>query len=113
MSSAREENEMLFSRAQVSSNAKLGETITNANLCLSPIMADVATKGLSFREFSMGWGAMNFSPDVLMSSFLRSVTERYPSASIWPMSPVLNQPSSNAFWVSSGRFQYPLKTEGP
>ena len=39
-------------------------------------------------------GAMLFPPAVTMRSFLRSVMDRKPSASIVPMSPVANQPSA-------------------
>ena len=42
-------------------------------------MTTVPIKGLSFSEFSIGWGAMNLPPEVLIRSFLRSVMERKPS----------------------------------
>src|ERR1700722_1757363 len=101
----REEKGISLARAQSSSAAKLGEIRTDANLRLSPRIAATPTRGLSFNEFSIGCGAMNFPPEVLIRSFLRSVTDKYPSASILPMSPVLNHPSSSAAFVASGRFQ--------
>src|ERR1035437_2751422 len=74
---------------------------------LPPVATTTAVpiSGFSFRELSIGCGAMNFPPEVLIRSFLRSVMERYPSLSRHPMSPVLNQPSTKALRVSSGRFQ--------
>ena len=47
--------------------------------------------------------ALMFSPPRMMTSEIRSVMERYPSASSTPMSPVWYQPSaSNTFAVSDG-----------
>ena len=60
----------------------------------------------AFSLFSMGCGAIIFPPLVFSISFLRSVMERKPSASIIPMSPVRSQPSAvKAAAVSSGLFQ--------
>ena len=42
----------------------------------------------------MFWGAMFMPPAVTMRSFFRSVMKRNPSSSIFPMSPVANQPSA-------------------
>ena len=92
-------------RAQSSSSGKYGAISTAGNLRLSPSTTASAIKALCFSEFSIGWGAMNLPPEVLIRSFLRSVTERKPSASRLPMSPVLNHPSTKALSVSSGRFQ--------
>ncbi len=60
-------------------------------------------KSSFLNRFSITWGATFFPPAVMMMSFLRSVMVRYPSASMKPMSPVLNQPSSvNTSAVSAG-----------
>jgi len=86
--------------------AKLGEMSAQANLCLSPTSAALPTSMCAFSLFSMGCGAIILPPLVFSISFLRSVMERKPSASMWPMSPVRNHPSGvNASAVSSGLFQ--------
>ena len=40
-----------------------------------------------FRAFSIGWGATILPPEVLITSFFRSVIDRNPSPSSSPMSP--------------------------
>jgi len=47
-------------------------------------------------------GATYLPPEVFIRSFLRSVIDRYPSASSSPMSPVWNQPSTMTSAVCSG-----------
>ncbi len=68
---------------------------------------------MSFSEFSIGCGAMNFPPDVFSKSFLRSVTNRNPSSSSLPISPVLNHPSENASRCPRVDSSIRQKTEGP
>ncbi len=70
----------------------------------SPTSTACSTSGWVLRRFSIGWGATFLPPAVTMMSFLRSVMERKPSASISPMSPVANHPSSSmTSAVASGR----------
>lgn len=47
---------------------------------------------------------VNVEAPLRIISFLRSVRETKPSLSMWPTSPVRNQPSQNEAAVSSGRF---------
>src|SRR5205807_2876064 len=86
MRSWLEEKAIPWARAHCSRAGKEGEIIKAGNLRLSPIMTGVPTSGLCFSEFSMGCGAMNFPPEVLIKSFFRSVMERNPSRSIVPIS---------------------------
>ena len=102
-----------FARAQSSRTGKCGEISTAGNLRRSPSTTAVPISGFSFSEFSIGCGAMNFPPEVLIRSFLRSVMERYPSLSRCPMSPVLNQPSTNAFARLLGTIPITLEDRGP
>jgi hypothetical protein len=62
----------------------------------SPITTAVPMKRVQLQRILDRLGAMNFPPEVLIRSFLRSVIERNPSLSRSPMSPVLNQPSTKA-----------------
>src|SRR5213078_1134574 len=48
-----------------------------------------------------------------MRSFFRSTMEKYPSSSIFAMSPVSSHPSRRTAAVSAGWFQYPFITCGP
>ncbi len=65
-------------------------------------------------SFSIGCGATFFPPASTIRSFFRSVMTRNPSSSIFPMSPVWNQPSASiASAVASGLLKYPFMTCGP
>ena len=66
--------------AQSSRWAKAGAMTTAGKRRLSPMTAASLMSGLALSEPSMGCGAMNFPPEVLIRSFLRSVMERNPSA---------------------------------
>ena len=67
----------------------------------TPTTADSRTPGSSFSTRSTSSGK-TFSPSgVTIISFLRPRMKSWPSAPISPMSPVWNQPSSNARAVSS------------
>jgi hypothetical protein len=64
--------------------------------------------------FSIAAGEMFSPPEVMISSFLRSMTERNPSSSSDPMSPVCSHPSSSiSSAVRSGRLRYPVVLSGP
>lgn len=56
------------------------------------------------RSISAGY---TFNPPEMIISLDRPAMYRYPSSSTQPRSPVRNQPSVNAAWVSFGLFQYP------
>ena len=71
------------------------------------------TPGWLCSASSISAGEM-ISPPRLITSLLRPVTYRYPSASIHPMSPVLNHPpGKNAPAVASGSFSYPRHDFAP
>ena len=75
-SACREAKSTWLARAQFSSTGKCGAMSTAGNFRRSPRTTAVPMSGFSFREFSIGCGAMNFPPEVLIRSFLRSVIER-------------------------------------
>src|SRR5467141_2544390 len=78
------------------------------NFRLSPSTTALAMNLLSLIRFSIGCGATNLPPAVLIRSFLRSVILRYPSASSSPISPVWNQPSASiASAVAPGGVEEP------
>ncbi len=61
------------------------------------ITAASATAGCCTKSASSSAGG-TWKPRYLMSSFRRSTTYRYPSASAWPMSPVRNHPSPGSVY---------------
>ena len=77
-----------------------------------PTTATSATPGCSSKTSSTSRG-YTLKPPEMMSSLLRPTMRRYPSSSNEPMSPLRNQPSTNASRVASGRRQYPGNTLGP
>ena len=66
----------------------------------TPITAASATPGCWKRQSSTSMDE-TFSPPVMMTSFFRSLITRY-GPSMWPPSPVWNQPSTIALAVSAG-----------
>jgi hypothetical protein len=64
----------------------------------SPIATACAISGCARSRFSIWAGEMFLPPDVMMSSFLRSVMVRKPSSSSAPTSPVASQPSSSVIF---------------
>src|ERR1041385_3765749 len=86
-----------------SSCSQFGTTSAAGNLRSAPIKTTWLTKRDALIACSIGCGEMYLPPDVLNNSFFRSVIRRYPSLSMLPISPVLNQPSGvNTARVSSG-----------
>ena len=63
-----------------------------------------ARSSCSDRQLSISTGE-TFSPPVMIMSSTRPVTNRSPSASKKPVSPVKYQPSRSALASASGRFQ--------
>ena len=61
----------------------------------SPYAAAWPISGCSTSRFSIEAGEMFSPPEVMISSFLRSSTDRNPSESSEPMSPVCSQPSAS------------------
>ena len=88
-------------------------TVSWSVACGMEMATTSATPGCDWSASSTSAGEM-ISPPLLITSLLRPVTYRYPSASIQPMSPVLNHPPG---WklpaVASGSFSYPLVTMLP
>ena len=72
----------------------------------SPKLSAWPISGWATSRFSIAAGEMFSPPDVMMSSFLRSMTDRKPSGSSEPMSPVCSQPSASiSSAVRSGRLR--------
>ncbi len=69
--------------------------------CGTPKAAASKTDGCAIKESSISPGRI-FSPPRLIISLIRPVTNRNPSASSRPRSPVLSHPSRNALWLASG-----------
>ena len=69
---------MWLARAQSSRTGNCGAISTAGNFRRSPITTAVPISGFSLREFSIGCGAINLPPEVLIKSFLRSVMEQIP-----------------------------------
>ena len=77
--------------------------------CGTPTTAESRTPGNAFSTRSTSSGK-TFSPSgVTIISFLRPRMYSWPSSPISPMSPVWNQPSSNARAVSSSRVEVALR----
>ena len=70
----------------------------------APITATSRTPGWLASTSSTSTGWMFSPPETIMSS-TRPSTQRSPSASRWPVSPVWYQPSRIALASASGRFQ--------
>uniref|UniRef100_A0A0K2V695 Uncharacterized protein n=1 Tax=Lepeophtheirus salmonis TaxID=72036 RepID=A0A0K2V695_LEPSM len=82
------------------------------NFFLSPITIALLRRGISILIISSIKTGGTFSPPaVIISSLIRPVTLKYPSASTLPMSPECNQSSlSMASLVFSGSNKYPIIT---
>src|SRR6202521_1124036 len=108
------------SRQNVSRSASLtyARRLTNAATIFphlssaSPTTATSDTAGSSDRQLSISTGD-TFSPPVMIMSSVRPVTNRSPSLSTKPVSPVKYQPSRSDFASASGRLQYPSNDSSP
>src|SRR4051812_17951150 len=97
-------------RQCASSSSGVAEPTTQAVTCWpnrssgTPATATSSTPGCRARTLSTSSGWM-FSPPLITMSSTRPSTQRSPSSSIRPMSPVRYQPSHSARSSASGRFQ--------